>query len=394
MGFHTGRAPDSAPGKCICCGGDWNPLVDFGDVPRSGVYLSTPDADIPTARLAYEYCGSCGLIRRRPVRAATDYSRSDRTTGHWRPEYEDRLVEMVGRGPRGLVVEVGANDGSFLARLRDHGFDELLGLEPSESCARTARERGLDVEAALLDEAAVARILDEHGLATCVVCRHVIEHVDSPVDFLTRIKNLLKEQGVALLEIPTSRGVLERIQIHELWEEHIHLFSAAGFLDFLAHNGMVPIESWTAARNIDENLVALVRPGMATAGADLTAEVSLCRRFPGRWAAFRARWLKATDSWKRPVIALGASHPQRNLITYTGLPVDFLVDDDPNKKGTFAPVPAAIPVLSTEQAVRRRPGTILETAFGYPQWTAEVAEMLPGAERVSLFDESERPRGS
>jgi hypothetical protein len=61
------------------------------------------------------------------------------------PTYIHALIGRLkeyGIGPNDLVLEVGANDGIFMSALRDAGFNNLVGIEPSQDLADAARARG------------------------------------------------------------------------------------------------------------------------------------------------------------------------------------------------------------------------------------------------------------
>src|SRR5690242_15017722 len=118
---------------CPCCGGaEFAPLVDFGEVVQSGTFLESPGR-APVSALAFAYCIGCGYARqstRAPARQ--DYSQVNRRTEHQLPAYCGEIVDSLskeGVAPGDLVVEVGANDGTFLDRLRAAGFRNLLAVE-------------------------------------------------------------------------------------------------------------------------------------------------------------------------------------------------------------------------------------------------------------------------
>jgi predicted SAM-dependent methyltransferase len=89
------------------------------------------------------------------------------------------------------LLDFGCGDGSFLLAARAEGWN-CCGIErnPPES---------------LLDELPVVGSLDQLGDRSpfdCVTFWHVLEHVDDPVDVLTRLRGYLKPGGVVLAAVP------------------------------------------------------------------------------------------------------------------------------------------------------------------------------------------------
>jgi hypothetical protein len=81
----------------------------------------------------------------------------------------------------------------------------------------------------------------------------------------------------------------------------------------------------------------------------------------------------------KPVIGIGASHIQLNFLNFTGLAgaVDILIDDDPWKMGRFAPLAKPVPIQRTSDVLASvRQGTLLRTAFPYPDWEQRVCDAL------------------
>src|SRR5689334_21853999 len=114
----------------------------------------------------------------------------------WRRELETYKGLVVGCAPgthagalQLILKHVAAREGSLLARLRDAGFQDLNAVD-------------LDVSLMKLPEVPVRRI-DLNGPFAryyrrkfkLIVCTDVIEHLDSPRDFLRQAHELLEDDG-------------------------------------------------------------------------------------------------------------------------------------------------------------------------------------------------------
>lgn len=365
-----------------CSGSAFEDLIDFGTIPKSGIYLKSPIEDYPCIYHAYEFCASCSLIRQKNIESAShDYTHVPRATTRQFPKYIDAIVDSLkshGVSGSDLVIEVGSNDGGFLDRLASAGFSNLLGIEPSIACAGLSLAKDHKVVTRHWDAETAAAVLKEHGPARAVVCRHTLEHVPCPLEFLQSIRSVLAPDGIAFIEVPDARPVTHDLRGHELWDEHLHIFTPANLQLIMRRAGfsVLRCNAWPERSDInlllwakaDAGISQNSQPDSATAPA---SEIQLCREFEERWRAFSSRLQADSTSWPRTVYMLGASHPQTNFIHFTGLEnsIDAFIDDNPAKANLLVPLSRPVPIFPASKLLEGpAPGTIIRGAFGYDDW--------------------------
>jgi hypothetical protein len=101
---------------CCACGANRSlPLLTFGQVPISGIYLEKADDVLQRYDIKLSYCDGCGLTSRdRITTPMHDYSRIDRGTAQQMPDYADDIVTSLreaGLSANASILEVGSNDG-------------------------------------------------------------------------------------------------------------------------------------------------------------------------------------------------------------------------------------------------------------------------------------------
>ena len=365
-----------------CSGSAFENLVDFGTIPKSGTYLESDSADFPRIHHAYEFCTSCCLIRQKNLESAShDYTHVPRATTRQFPKYLDAIIaSLKSHGVSGsdLVIEIGSNDGGFLDRLASAGFGNLLGIEPSIACAGLSLAKDHHVVLKHWDLESAATILQEYGPARAVVCRHTLEHVPHPLEFLRAIRSVLAPEGIAFIEVPDARPITHDLRGHELWDEHLHIFSPANLQLIMRHAGfsIQRCNAWPERSDINLLLWATADAGISQNSSPDSAsasasEIQLCREFEKRWKAFSSRLQADSASWPRPVYMLGASHPQTNFVHFTGLEssIDAFIDDNPAKANLLVPLAHPVPIFPASKLLEGpAPGTILRGAFGYEDW--------------------------
>lgn len=379
-----------------CSGSTFEDLIDFGTIPKSGTYLESPDDEFPCIRHAYEFCASCGLIRQKNIETAShDYTLVPRATTRQFPKYIDAIITSLsfhGVSSANVVIEIGSNDGGFLERLTSAGFSRVFGIEPSIPCAELSRAKGHQVLLKHWDADTSAAVLKAHGPARAIVCRHTLEHVPRPLEFLQAIRSALAPDGIAFIEVPDARPITHDLRGHELWDEHLHIFTPANLELIMRRAGFSVLRCNVWPERSDINLLLW---GKADAGlpqnnppdfaAAPAAEIQLCREFEARWKTFSSRLQVEAASWPRPVYMLGASHPQTNFIHFTGLEnsIDAFIDDNPAKANLLIPLERPVPIFPASKLLDYpAPGTIIRGAFGYDDWMDRATAPLASATTI------------
>jgi|GEM_PF-1569518 len=372
-----------------CLGNRFSSLIDFGTVPLSGAFLPAPDSTPVQIPLSFEYCEQCALIRQNWQRDLPphNYVHIPRATARQLPAYTREIARSLrrsGLAPRDLVIEIGANDGAFLDMLSEEGHTNLLGVEPSSSCVQINQAKGHHIEEACLDVALANSIRSTHGPASAVICRHTLEHVTDPIGFIEAMRLLLRPGGLLFIEVPGSNTVIHDLFGHELWDEHLHLFSPNNLAALVVRLGfsITRLAVWPLRSTSNILLWAYHEPSAAAnvpRAMSFSADLMACATFKSRWQTYAGMLHQELKLLPGPVAAIGASHPQSNFLLFTELgdTVSALIDDDPVKVDKYVPLPKLVPVLASEQFLRQSSvRTVLLTAFGYESWMEKLMAPL------------------
>ena len=113
------------------------------------------------------------------------------------------------------LVEVGCGKGFFLEMLLAKGFD-LTGFDPtyegtSPRVIKRYFEPGLG--------------MTTNGL----ILRHVLEHIENPVDFLSKLKDASEGHSKIYIEVPCFDWICERRAWFDVFYEHVNYFRISDF---------------------------------------------------------------------------------------------------------------------------------------------------------------------
>lgn len=225
----------SPPALCRSCGEAGLELVlSLGRMPLANAFLTAEQLTEPESSYPLDLasCPHCTLVQIKetvpPEKLFREYlyfsSFSDTFLRHAR-DLVGRLISSRYLNNNSLVVEVASNDGYLLQYYHREGIP-VLGIEPAINVARVAQEeRGIRSLCEFFDEG-LARQLRERGERADVIHAHnVLAHVADLNGFVLGIQLLLKDDGLAVIEVPYVKDLIDHCEFDTIYHEHLCYFS-------------------------------------------------------------------------------------------------------------------------------------------------------------------------
>ncbi len=200
---------------------------DFGMQPIANV-LTAERTEPERFPFQVGYCHDCGFQQLLQPLPAERLYRDYPTPSRWKHQpHAERLIRtaaaVFGTGRKDHIFEVGCNDGSFMDTMREWGFCNTAGIEPTANCVVAAKARGFTVQHGFF--AAGLNLYAEGDKPRLIVSRHVLEHVVDIAGFLTGCKETLAPGGGLVIEVPDHACAYENLD-YAYWEEHVNYFTA------------------------------------------------------------------------------------------------------------------------------------------------------------------------
>jgi len=394
--------------RCRSCdGSNVRLVIDLGETPLANALRTGKDFERPEARypLAVVFCDDCTLVQITetvpPEQLFSEYvylsSVSD-TTVRSAGALVDRLVRSRELGAGALAMEAASNDGYLLRHYRDRGIP-VLGIEPARNIAEIAERAGVPTRRAFfgIDE---ARRLAAEGLRADVFhANNVLAHVPDLNGFVAGIRTVLKDDGLAIIEVHYVRDLVEQLEFDTIYHEHLCYYSITALQRLLSRNGLAIVEVERLPIH-GGSLRVLAAPGHGT-GPGVTDHLAEEQRLGmdrhGFYADFARRVgqlkteLRATlqDLKRRGarLAAYGASAKGAILLEVTGIGeelLDFVVDRNPIKQGRFMPG-TRLPILRPETLLTARPDYVLLLTWNFAEEIlAQQAEFRAGGGKFVL----------
>ena len=234
---------------CRSCGATGlNTILDLGRTALANALLTPAQLaqPEPTYPLQLVFCPGCALVQITetvsPEQLFRDYvylsSFSDTMLNHARVLVE-RLIRERQLGGENLVIEVASNDGYLLQYYKLAGVP-VLGIEPATNIARVAeQERGIPTLNEFFNAALAERLKSRDQRADVIHANNVLAHVPDLNGFVSGLQVVLKQNGLAVIEVPYVKDMIDRTEFDTIYHEHLCYFSLTALTRLFENNGLV-----------------------------------------------------------------------------------------------------------------------------------------------------------
>jgi SAM-dependent methyltransferase len=347
-----------------CASAELHTILDLGQTPLANnlltqAQLTEPEQHFP---LLLTFCAACTLVQITetvpPEILFAHYlyfsSFSDAMLAHARTIAQRMMHERKLHGSS-RVIEIASNDGYLLQHYRQAGVP-VLGIEPAANIAAVAREEyGIPTLNESFGLALAERLRAQNERADVVHANNVLAHIPDLNGFVTGLYLLLQDEGVAVIEVPYVKDMIDRVEFDTIYHEHLSYFSLTALEHLCSRHGLtianvehLPVHGGSLrlflryARNErrrSENVRKLLREEKEW-GVD---RLSFYQAFAGNVQRLQVELLILLHDLKSRgarIAAYGCSAKGSTLLNYFGIgreTLDFVVDRSTAKQGLYTP---------------------------------------------------------
>ena len=218
----------------ICHNKDLVNIIDLGFSPIANKFCAKKNTSIQTYPLVIDFCIKCFNIQLRHCFDASylyddSYCYSTPVAVSLECHYSETLGKLVERNlisNQSSLVEIGSNNGNFLAAIRNHA-GRILGVDPAANVSAVANSRGIPTITGFFNEATAQTISVEFGEVDLLVARHMFAHNSLPSKILDGVRACLAPGGTLLIENAYAVETLFHGEFDQVYHEHMFYYSAS-----------------------------------------------------------------------------------------------------------------------------------------------------------------------
>jgi SAM-dependent methyltransferase len=211
--------------NCRSCGSPTKHVLSLGEMPLANHLLDYPSESYKKYPLDLMFCPSCKLGQ---LKEQVDPKLMFEEYVYYSSVSQPSVKELV-RGiylsresyPE-LVVEIGSNDGYLLQHWIDNEWScKVFGIDPAIGPANTAALKGIPT----VQDYFTRKLAKTLPKADVIHAHNVLAHAQDLNDFVAGIGEMLKPDGVCVIEVPYFGNLLEMGTFDQIYAEHNYYFS-------------------------------------------------------------------------------------------------------------------------------------------------------------------------
>lgn len=377
--------------SCACV--NLRTVLSLGSMPLANALL-TPEQLVelePAFPLDLAFCPDCTLaqilLAVPPQTLFGEYvyfsSFSETTLTH-AERIAGRVASARKLNATNLVVEIASNDGYLLQCYKQKGIP-ILGIEPAANVARWAvKQRGIPTRTEFFGKQLAQELRREGHRADVIHANNVLAHVADLNGFVEGIEILLGDGGLAIIEVPYVKEMVEQCEFDTIYHEHLSYFSYKAVSLLVERHSLVikdverlPIHGGSLRFFITHASDCLA-PSAATRLLEVeerecgVGTVGFYECFARRVDSLKERLCALLHKLKRNgkrLAAYGASAKGSTLLNYCGIGsevLDFVVDRSQIKQGRFTPG-THLPIYGVERLLEAMPDYVLLLTWNFAE---------------------------
>lgn len=369
--------------KCRSCSKNGlQSILDLGITPLADRLLTDEQLKEhePAYPLEVAFCSSCGMMQILETVPPEDLfcddypyfsSFSDALLRHSRENVLD-VIKRRKLDNTSFVIELASNDGYLLKNYIENGIS-VLGIDPAEGPARAAEEIGVPTLTTFFTLDLARQLIAEGKSADVLHGNNVLAHVADTNGFVEGISLLLKDTGVAVIEAPYAKDLIDHNEFDTIYHEHLLYLSVTSLDNLFRRHGLylndikhLSIHGGSLRLFVEkhENVGPAVKEMLETERREGFDRIDYYLDFSDRVKKLKQSLLtllRDLRSEGASIAAYGAAAKGSTLINYVGIGtdlIDFCVDRNIHKQGKYMPG-VHIPIYDPQRIIEEIPDYVL-----------------------------------
>ena len=278
------------------------------------------------------------------------------------------------------ILDIGSNDGTLLKAFEKRGFD-IIGVDPADTVASTAKEKGVETLVALFSDKIIEDIPSNFRDLDLITAFNVFAHSDDMEGMIQGVSKLLNPEGMFCFEVQYLGSILDKNLLGTIFHEHMIHYSVTSANNFMKSYGFKIIDIQFNSIQEGSIIIYVVKELNPLPAKAIVEETLEYERINGYLDGTKFKEFSQYINNSRDKISLlkdrikiensmicayGAARSGPTLAVQFGLEniISYLIDDNPLKCGKFAPF-ESLEVKSSKSIEELNPDYIVVLAWIY-----------------------------
>ena len=335
--------------KCICCQHDTlNCILDLNYQPLANDFhdINYNCNNYPLKLMNCSTCRHCQLshaVNPEILFKNYKYVSGTSATGHKFFKDNALIIQDFNNGKIGKILDIACNDGTQLDYFKDLGW-ETYGVDPAENLSPIAREKGHTIICRFWDDECTQQL----PIMDVITAQNVFAHTATASDsFLINCKKIMNENSTLYIQT-SQRDMIINGEFDTTYHEHISFFNTKSMKILVERCGLelnrvleheIHGRSYIFEIKLARNEYSNIEKIMKMEQHSGLYSQFIYEKFNLDANRSVSNLSLTIDKYRKTYkcIGFGAAAKGQTVVCYGNIDLDYIIDENPLKIGTFSP---------------------------------------------------------
>lgn len=342
--------------NCLACGSSNLKLtLDLNEQPLANSYKDTSQEEQETFPLAINRCQHCYHVQLthavNPELMFKNYlyvSGTSKTMDEHFKWFADFTIEyfqsIIHKDPEN-VFDIGCNDGSQLRHYKNFELD-TYGIDPAENLAQKSMFRGHKIFVDFFDANFILKNGSEYDIITA---QNVFAHNYDPYTFMLCAKKIMHRDSLFFIQTSQADMIMNN-EFDTIYHEHISFYNINSMNELCKRSDMFLVDVIKCPLHGNSYIFVVSKNPLNARSAHIYNLIEMERKqgllSDDTYVKYAEKCNSVVDILQKivngnkpfyKIVGYGAAAKGMTLLNYSGIHMDYIIDDNPLKQGKFTP---------------------------------------------------------